>query len=473
MENKKTGVIIAIVAVILFIGVAFIFLYEPARNVFTKPPVVQQEEVTGDLPVLECNYTNDQEVYKDAITKKDVNLCDCVSSEELQNKCKKATMDITFYDQALTQLDELLCEKISSEIKKDACYSVVQSSVTQFEKEDPEYLARVYAASHNEKAIGELETLTAEDQENVDAYIALALAYAAKGLREQEQGNDQTPYVNKALEAVESAKQIDNKNSEVYRAEAYANEIKPDYAQALTLYDKAIALSENNALAHAGKGHTLRMMGILEGAVEEFNKAAELDVNNANVFIYTNLCSLEYSRSHDEEAIKNCKTVTQIENTDPVFQSEAYQIMSDIFIKNNDIAQAKNYLLQAKTLTPNNPNLFVAFSKLNFFDQKFVQAEADARKAIELSPTKSASYLALARALYMQEKYNEAIEAAQKGITLVSSDVSLLAPSKSAVERDLNYVIANSYRQMGDTIKQKEYEQKAKDAFENTNSLTE
>lgn len=472
MENKKTGIIIAIVAVILFVIVAFIFMYEPARNVFIKPPVAQQqEEITGDLPVLECDYPNDQEVYKEAISKKDVNICSCIDEEKLENTCKLASMNAMFYNQALNQLDETLCEKINSDIQKDACHNVVQSSVKQFENEDPEYLARVYAATHNEKAIGELESVIESDENNINAHIALALAYAEKGLKEQEQGNDQIPYVNKAFEAVEGAKQIDDKNSEVYRAEAYVNEIKPDYTQALTLYDKAIELDKNNVLAHAGKGHTLRMMGLLEGAVEEFNKAAELDINNENVFIYTNLCNLEYSRSHDEDAIKNCKTVTQIKNTDPVFQSEAYQIMAEIFIKNNDVEQAKDYLLEAKTLTPNNSNLYVAFSKLNFFDQKFLQAEIDAKKAIEISPTKAVGYLALSKSLYMQEKYNDAITQAQKGIILVSADVSLLAPSKPAVERDFNYVIANSYRQAGDAIKQKEYEQRAEDAFENINNL--
>ena len=85
MENKKLGIIIASVAVVLFVIVAFIFMYEPARNVFTKPPVVEQEEITGDLPVLECDYENNQEVYKDAITKKDVNLCECVTEENKIN----------------------------------------------------------------------------------------------------------------------------------------------------------------------------------------------------------------------------------------------------------------------------------------------------------------------------------------------------------------------------------------------------
>ena len=82
MENKKTAIILSSVAVLLFVVVAFIFLYEPARNVFVKPEIVKQSnEVTGDLPVLECDYVNDQEVFSDAREKKDVNLCSCITQE--------------------------------------------------------------------------------------------------------------------------------------------------------------------------------------------------------------------------------------------------------------------------------------------------------------------------------------------------------------------------------------------------------
>ncbi|XLQ19870.1 MAG: tetratricopeptide repeat protein [Candidatus Moraniibacteriota bacterium] len=474
MQNKKQATIIASIAIILFAATAFVFLYEPARNAIIKNNQIEQvelDEVTGDLPVLECKYENDQKSYKYAIETKDINSCDCIKKEVLKEKCKSATMDASFYERALNQLDESLCDSINSEIQKDACHQVVKSSIEKMEVNNPQYLANIYSKAHNEKAIIEYEKLTETDKENINNYISLALSYAEKGLTQQEQGNNQTPYVDKAFEAIENAKKIDDKNSEVYRVEGYINEIKPDYTQAMLMYDKALEIDNSNMSAHTGKGHTYRIMGVLEGAVEEFNTAAKLDGNRTNIVIYTNLCNLEYSRSNYEEAIKNCKIVTQMDNADPVFQSEAYQIMASIFIDKKDPQQAKNYLLKAKTITPNDPNLYVAFSEFNFTQENYKEAENDANKAIELSPTKAVSYLKLSYALYMQEKYNEAIEEAQKGIALVKEDVSLLTASKPATERDLNYAIANSYRQLGNTQKEKEYNQKAEDAFENGNSL--
>ena len=465
MTQKNKTLLIVAFAIITFVLVASVFLYKPITQKLTQKPQEKQEEITGDLPVLTCNYTDDQAAYTDAITTQNINQCSCIKDTTLQDTCKSATMDVSFYTRAIDQLDESLCSKITSTMQKNACISVVKDSITQLQEKDPQYLANMYANTHNEKAIDAYEKLAQTDTENISNYITLALAYAEKGLKEQEQGNDQTPYVEKALQAIEKAKALDTNNAEIYRAEAYANEIKPDYFNAISLYDKAIEIDKNNILAYAGRGHAHRILGILENAINDFTKAAELDTNKDHIFIYTNLCNLEYSRSHNEDAIKNCKTVTQKKDADPVFQSEAYQIMAMIFTQNKDYTQAKNYLLTAKTLTPQDPNLFVTLAKLNIFEQNYTESESNAKKAIALSPTKATSYLGLSQALYMQEKHDASIQAAQKGLTLVKNDVSLLSPSKPAIERDLYYSIANNYRQQNNTQKQAEYEKKAEDAF--------
>jgi tetratricopeptide (TPR) repeat protein len=143
--------------------------------------------------------------------------------------------------------------------------------------------------------------------------------------------------------------------------------------------------------------------------------------------------------------------------------------MAMIFMQTGDYTQAKNYLLTAKTLTPLDANLFVKLSKLNILEKKYPDSETNARKAVELSSTKATSYLALSYALFMQEKYQESIVSAEKGIALVKNDVSLLAPSKPATERDLNYSIANNYEQLGNVEKQKEHEQRGVAIFSITN----
>lgn len=458
MKNNKVlislGVIIGVIIVALIISYLVVSIKKPVEEINKE-----SQEVSEEI-VVDCNYENDNDAYGDAVKNKNIGHCECIKDEPFKGICKKAITGIMLYDQALAQLDDTLCEKIESEVQKEACHKVVSSTVEQLKKDDPQRLAAIYAQNHNQKAIAGLEEIIEGGESDINHYIVLALSYAEKGLSEQEQGRDREEYINKAFSTIEEAKKIDTNNSEVYRVEAYINEVKPDYIQAITLYDKALEINQNNIFAHAGKGHVFRMIGSLEKAVEEFDKAAELNEKNDIALIYTNLCTLEYSRSEIDKALENCKIAVQIKDADIASQSGAYQIMAKMSMDKGDFSLAENYLLRAKSLTPSNPNLYVTMADLYLYKKDYQKAEETANRAITLAPTKAGSYLALSRAIYMQEKYDESIVAAQTGITLVKDDVSLLIPSKPAVERDLNYVISYNYRELGDPQKQADYEQR-------------
>lgn len=466
MQNKKIVLIIA--SFIIGFGLVYLSLVGKLFNKKTNTDEAGQNNmVKSDLPKIKCDFASDQEAYNEASKNNDLDACNCIGDTAMKEMCTTSTMDTALYSRALDNLNDDFCKNIKSESNKNSCYLVVKNSIDKLKKENPQRLADIYSRSHNEESIGLYEKLTEADQKNIDNFIYLALAYAEKGLKEQEQGRDQSSHVNKAFENIEKAKSLNGNNSEVYRVEAYINEIKPDFGMAIKLYDRAIEIDNNNILAYSGRGHTNRIMGLLDNAVSDFSKAAELDSKKENVFIYTNLCNLEFSRSHHDDAIKNCKIVTSKDGTDPVFQSEAHQVMAMILMQGRDNNQAKTNILKAKTLTPNDPNLFVTWARLNIFEKKYEESEINARKAIELSPTKAAGYLALSYALYMEEKYEVSIEAAQKGITLIKDDVSLLTPSKLAMERELTYSIVNNYRMLGDTVKLQEYENKARNIFNN------
>ena len=464
MNHKLKTFLIAGFAILLFVGVTVIFLYTPVREKFAKKQTTTTQEPDGKLPELICNYQNDQEAYADAITTQNVNQCSCIKDEKFQDVCKKAIMDLSFYTGAIERLDQSLCDKILNVSQKEACISIVKDGITHFGKEDPQYLANVYAGTHNENAIAVLEQLVQEDQTNIENLITLALSYAEKGLREQEQGKDQTLYVEKAFSAIEKAKSIDSGEAEVYRVEAYINEIKPDYNAALLLYNRTIDIDPSNILAFAGRGHVHNMMGSMDDALSDFHKAAELDKANEYEIIYANLCRLGMNAPGDmEEMIKNCKLAIRPSNNIFV-RSESLQILAMLYLPIGEYELANDSLLTAKTLTPNDPNVYVTLARLNIYQKNFIESEKNARKAIELSQARSAGYLALSQALYMQEKYDESIQVAQKGLMLIENDVSLLSPNKLIMKGDLYYSIAHSYRQLGNTAKQIEYEKKAQES---------
>ncbi|EKE22037.1 MAG: hypothetical protein ACD_7C00075G0001 [uncultured bacterium] len=467
MKNKK----VILITALFLVGFGLVYLFVVSKMVSVpkvgKQIAKKEDAVKLDLSKLECNFASDQEAYNDASKNNNLDACSCIKDENTKEMCIVSTTDTILYSRALTYLDEELCTDIKVSVHKDACYAVIKDSVKQLEAKNPQHLADIYALSHNEKAITSLEQITQKNSATVDNYISLALAYAEKGLKEQGQGRDQTQYILKAFGSINKAKELDKNKSEIYRVEAYVNEIKPDYKKAQSLYSQAIEMDSNNILAYAGRGHVKRMLAVLDGAVEDFKKAADLDIKREHIYIYTNLCNLEYSKGDVREATKNCKIVTDKKDVDPVFQSEAYQIMADIFMKNGDSNQSRASLLKAKTLTPIDPNIFITFSKLNIFEGNYQEAEVNARKAMELSPAKASAQLALSYALYMENKFDDSIATALAGISLVDKDVSLLIPSKLIMLKSLNSSIANCYREMGNSEKQSEYEKKAQEFSNN------
>jgi len=413
------------------------------------------------LPSVVCNFASDGEASQKAKDAGDSSYCICVKDEKVKLNCQESAQNAAYFAQARAQFKSDFCALIKNDGNlKASCEAMVSSGIAYLKEKDPQFLANVYSNTHNSLAIQEYEKLLKVEPNNLKNLLSLASAYAEAGLKEQEQSRSQTPYVEKAFAIIEKAKNLDPNNSEVYRVEGYIYEIKPEIFKAIGLYDKAIELDSNNILAYVGRGHASNMMGLLEQALGDFKKAAELDVDKQYISIYSNLCRLESSKGDLlEEAIKNCGIViAATENVDPTLKAETYQILATIYIQTKNYPEAENYLLKAKVLSPGDSNLYVALANLAIAEGKYNEAQVYAQKATELSPTKAIPYQALSYALYKQEKYAEAISAANKGLSLIDGDVSLLMPNKPSSKKDLYYILANIYNRTGD----KENETKSK-----------
>lgn len=456
--NKKNLRLWILVIILILAAVFASILYLKKLSKVVKPvakPEISQEE-------------KDKKAYAKAIESYNIDICDQIVNQASKDNCKKMVFNVSLYHQAIKQYNPEICKEIQEAEIKEACIKVAESGVSYLKENDPQALARVYSNSHNAQAIQQYEKLLETEPNNVINLLALALAYAEAGLKEQEQGKNQLPNVEKALAAVEKAKKLEPNNPEVYRAEGYVYEVKPDLGKSLASYSKAIELDPKNILAYVGRGHANNLLGAVEKALEDFNKAAELDVKKENIFVYANLCRLESSKSDTlDKAIEHCQTAAAIKTDDTVFKSEVYQMLANVYKQKKNYSNAKNYLLKAKALAPNDPNVYVALANLGIATEKYSEAQMDAQKAIAISSTKAVAYQALSYALYKQEKYSEAIDAANKGLDLVDKDVSLLAPKKKAFKKDLYYTLANIYNRMGDQTNEMKYKELGDKALSN------
>lgn len=467
MENKKLGIIIASVAVTLFVIVAFIFMYEPVRNTLIKPLAVQQKEVTFEFV---CDYKSEQDAYEKAIEFNELNACNCIEDDYSAQMCQGVVANNVAFENAVSYMDVDLCEKINVTDVKESCIMLVKGNIEYFEEENPKYLARVYAQSHNEKSVEYLEKIIEENEGAVEDYIALAIAYAEQGLSEQEKGNDQGFFVKKGLDIVEKAIKIEPNNSDVYRAQAYVYEILPDVMMAVDSYTRAIELDKNNILAYVGRGHAYNMAGMLTLAHEDYQKAGSIDVDNKYMAVYSNLCRLESSRDDlMKSAIKNCLIVVNGDSDDPSIQSNTYQILGRLYIQKDDLDQAHNALLKAQSLTPSDPNVFVSMAQFYNKKQEFDIAKENATVAIKLSPSKATAYQELGNALYGKKQYTQAVSTILDGLAFIDEDVTLLQSNKDALRQKMYYSVADIYYAMGDGEQEVAYKEMGDSVFNNKN----
>jgi len=111
----------------------------------------------------------------------------------------------------------------------------------------------------------------------------------------------------------------------------------------------------------------------------------------------------------------------------------------------------------AIAIMPDNPEAHIALSRWYVLSGDYVKGEEAARKVLELDPMRATAYSVLAYSLYNQNEADAAIEAGLKGLEIIDKDVSLLAPDKYPVRKDLYYIIANAYLLKGDNQNNRKY----------------
>ncbi|PLX28058.1 hypothetical protein C0583_02395 [Candidatus Parcubacteria bacterium] len=454
MNKDKIIWIVFVLFAVIALGVLAFFVFKNDNS---------DQNANQSISQIQKKIPSDSDNFASAVYSKNIDDCDKIKSEKMKENCKQAITDIHYYNQALATLDESFCEAISVADQISACLLALRSKEAYLRENYPDELEAIYIRNKNLNRIELLTEKTEADASDIDSFLSLALAYAEKALNDQAMGGSQDEYVEKAFEAVASAEQLDPENSEVFRVKAYIYEIEPHYENAKDNYTKAIELDSENFKAYAGRGHSNRMLGLLDNAVEDLETASELDDTDKHSFIYSNLCNLYVSKGEFEKAKLNCQKVISNESSDSGEKMNAYRVLSSIDLRNMNLIGARENLEEALLMAPMEASLYVAFSKLSIYEKDYDSSVDYARKAVDINTNQAGNHLTLAQALYMQEKYEESIGEAERAIELVSSDVSILLPEKESLLISSYYQISFDYREMGDSSKQAEYEEKAKE----------
>lgn len=389
-------------------------------------------------------YTNQQ---KDLEVEKET-LVEEIFVEEDEQKINKEE------EQALRTLNPLICQSITDEKRKNSCLDQVEKSIENLKELNPVYLGSLlFQAGNYDDAINIYENAIADKNEYVDirTYLALALAYSEKGIiKHQEE-----ICFPKALEWANEAVTLEPNNPEVYRVKGYVYETKPDFLSAIDNYNESLKINTTYIPAYIGRCHANSLLGLLGNALEDCQKAVDLDSEKRFPIANLHLCRLELSiLDKQDEAIENCKVVVNSSYVNENNKSIAFQIIATVKMNQGKLDEVPALLHQAIFYAPQDPNNYLTLAI--FYNKKgnFNKAKINAQKAIEMDAKKSIAFGELGYAYLNTNETDKALENFSHAIELIDQDLSLLISSKKNYKDKYCNHLRNIYQERNQDFKE-------------------
>ena len=192
---------------------------------------------------------------------------------------------------------------------------------------------------------------------------------------------------NGAIRIYDEALSLNPNNALAYYGSglAYAQGLK-QYERAIQDYDKAIELNPNYAVAYTSRGTSYALLGQKERAIQDFDKAIELNPKHAGA--YNNRGLTYRNLGQNELAIKDFNKAIELNpKYDKAYNHRGYtyQILGQYELAIKDYNKAIEL----------NPNYALAYTNRGSsygILGKYEQAIQDFNKAIELNPNNSLAY---------------------------------------------------------------------------------
>ncbi len=183
------------------------------------------------------------------------------------------------------------------------------------------------------------------------------------------------------------------------------------------------------------QGLALFNAGKYEQAIPYFSKAAELDANYVQAYIYLGRSYISLGRW--SEAIGPLRTAYRISPTET--RKEATSFLSDALVgagiqsfRNGDYRAAVDHLTEGLTLDPGSAKItdalvkaWTAYGGKLFTQGNFGEAISAFEQALQLSPTELDAYVGLAKSFLKKGDFEKAIQAGRKALSLDPSSDEL------------------------------------------------
>jgi len=223
----------------------------------------------------------------------------------------------------------------------------------------------------------------------------------------------------------------------------------------ITLWEDVANKSPYKARSYNGLGAAWDEKGGLTQALSNYNKAIAIDPGYANA--YNGLGNI-YNRQHDfDQALSNYNKAIAInpENID------IYINRGICYAQHGDLIHALSDYDRAIAINPSYAKAYSNRGRIYLIQKKFTQAILDYNKAIDLDPAVAAVYLDRGVAYYNQGNFSQAMMDFNKAVTLKPDDHFTRIISELTQAKDMGqsthkvrpYInLGSAYYQQGDFI---------------------
>lgn len=299
------------------------------------------------------------------------------------------------------------------------------------------------ALEHYEKSVG---SDTSADVHNRLGMLYMKKDYASLGVMEYKKAVTLQPYnaefredlgmayycqgqKDMAIEEIRKAVTLDSRNVDYFKALGVMLEEEGRCDEAIKMLSKARELSPRDSMVPALIGKVYFTQGLVSLALVEYQKALELQPTNYLFCIY--IAKAYIKKGQPDRAIEYFKRALSLMPDKPggVYNdvmSRAYLDLGKSHIQKGELSQARDVLMSAWSMTPENAAIAHQLGVANLGLNNFKEAFRYLSKAITMSPDNLDLLIDLARCYARMGDYEMAYRACLRAIELDPSRLDFI-----------------------------------------------
>lgn len=230
----------------------------------------------------------------------------------------------------------------------------------------------------------------------------------------------------------------------------YSYEIVDNFDQALTSYNKSLALDSKSVNTLFSIGHTYWLKGETDKARDFYNQAdlaiTDSTDNSVKIKVYAGIATLSKDLVRAEEYF--LKTIPLSDSR--TFKAEMYADLATLKLVQQDNAKAFEFAKMALQTDPSSEMSHLVFAKSAMAERSVLEANLEKVrlslfKAIFLAPAKAEPQYWQGKFEFIERNYDQAIRSYGNALRLIGGDNSLNTGSRNALRSDVNLDMAVAY----------------------------